>query len=211
MSALSGLLYILNHLDLYLDMLIRNFGIWTYLILWLVIFLETGLVVTPFLPGDSLIFIAGTFAAIGSMNVWLLFVLLWSAAVLGDTVNYWIGRKVGAKVFSLQNSKLFSKKNFDRTYHFYEKYGSQTIVLARFIPIIRTFAPFVAGVAKMKYLTFVSYNIIGAFLWVTLALFLGYFFGNVPWIKNHFSIVIILIIIISTLPVIYKFLFKSKK
>jgi membrane-associated protein len=210
MNFIRQFIDFLVHLDRYVGQLIDNYGLWTYLFLWLIIFCETGLVVTPFLPGDSLLFVAGTFAAIGSFKIIILFLILWSAAVIGDSVNYWIGYKLGNKVFSLKNSRLFNQKNYDKTYQFYEKYGSVTIVLARFVPIFRTFAPFVAGVAKMKYLIFALYNILGGFLWVSLFVFGGYFFGNIPIIRNNFGKVIILIILISVLPIIIK-LIKIKK
>jgi membrane-associated protein len=199
------------HLDKYLGSFIRDYGLWTYLVLWLIIFCETGLVVTPFLPGDSLLFVAGTFAALGSFNAITLLLIIWSAAVIGDSVNYSIGYKLGGKIFSMKNSRFFNQQNYDKTFHFYEKYGSITIVLARFVPIFRTFAPFVAGVARMKYWIFALYNIIGGFLWVALFVLAGYFFGNIPLVKNNFSAVIMIIIVISILPIVWKIISEKRK
>lgn len=194
------------HLDKYLNGLIQAFGIWTYLVLFAVIFLETGLVVTPFLPGDSLIFAAGAFAAAGSLQVGWLFLILTAAAVLGDTANYWIGKKIGPKVFTKENSRVFKKEYLDRTHRFYEKYGTETIIIARFVPIVRTFAPFVAGIGRMSYAKFLSYNVIGGIGWVALFTFGGYFFGNIPFVRDHFTLVIIAIILISLIPVLWEFL-----
>jgi membrane-associated protein len=194
------------HLDEYLGQIIQNYGLVTYILLFLVIFMETGLVVTPFLPGDSLLFAAGTFAspALGSpLNIWVLWALLCGAAILGDTVNYWIGHFIGPKAFS--GEVPFLKKEYmDRTHAFYEKHGGKTIVLARFIPIIRTFAPFVAGVGAMSYGKFISYNVVGGILWVTLFVWLGYFFGNLPFVRDNFSFIVVAIIIISVLPAVYE-------
>lgn len=189
------------HLDRYLDLIIRSFGLWTYLILFVVIFLETGLVVTPFLPGDSLLFAAGAFAAKGSFNVSFLFFMLWLAAVLGDTVNYWIGHYVGPRVFR-ENVRWLKREYLERTQAFYEKHGGKTIFLARFIPIIRTFAPFVAGIGKMRYGYFITYNVVGGLVWTALFIFGGYFFGNLPVVKHNFSLIIIAIIVISVMPVV---------
>ncbi len=188
------------HVDKHLDKLIMAYGIWVYLILFVVIFLETGFVITPFLPGDSLLFAAGALAATGSsLNVLWLYVLLSAAAILGDTVNYWIGHSIGPRAF--QGDVRFLKKEYlDRTHRFYEKHGGKTIIIARFIPIIRTFAPFVAGVGSMSYKRFITYNIVGGLLWTTLFIFGGYFFGNLPFVKENFSLVIIAIVIISIMP-----------
>ncbi|MDQ1352287.1 MAG: rane-associated protein [Acidobacteriota bacterium] len=194
------------HLDKYINILIQDFGIWTYLILFLIIFCETGLVVTPFLPGDSLLFAAGAFAARGSLDVVWLFILLSVAAVIGDTVNYWIGHFIGPKVFQKEKVRFFKKEYLDRTHQFYEKYGGETIIIARFIPIIRTFAPFVAGIGKMTYWKFISYNIIGGIGWVAIFVFGGYFFGNIPFVKQHFTIIIAAIIVISILPGVIEFM-----
>jgi membrane-associated protein len=192
------------HLDEHLNVVIQNYGTWTYLLLFAIIFMETGLVVTPFLPGDSLLFAAGTFAALGSLNVWLLFFLLSVAAILGDTVNYWIGHAIGPRAFS-GNIRFLKKEYLERTHEFYERHGGKTIILARFIPIIRTFAPFVAGVGAMTYPRFIAYNVIGGLAWVAIFTFLGYFFGNLPAVKENFTLVILAIILISVLPGVIEF------
>ncbi|HNR47066.1 MAG TPA: DedA family protein [Anaerolineaceae bacterium] len=191
------------HVDKYLDMIIAAVGNWTYVVLFIIIFIETGLVVTPFLPGDSLLFAAGAFAARGAFDVILLYVLMAFAAVLGDTANYWIGHYIGPRVFTTK-SRLFKKEYLDRTQAFYEKHGGKTIFLARFIPIIRTFAPFVAGVGKMTYGHFITYNIVGGIVWTAVFIFGGYFFGNLPFVEKNFSLVIIAIIVISVLPAVYE-------
>jgi membrane-associated protein len=196
------------HLDEYLGTIIHDYGTLTYLFLFIVIFMETGLVVTPFLPGDSLIFAAGAFAGLGSLNPLIIFGLLSVAAIVGDTVNYWIGHYIGPRAFS-GNVRFLKKEYLDRTHAFYEKHGGKTIILARFIPIIRTFAPFVAGVGAMTYFKFISYNIIGGVLWVALFTFVGYFFGNLPIVQNNFSLVIMAIILISVMPAVIEF-FKEK-
>ena len=202
MEFLSRLLDFVLHLDKHLSGLIQSYGLWTYLILFLIIFLETGLVVTPFLPGDSLLFAAGTFASAKALNVYWLFVLLSGAAILGDTANYWIGHFIGPRVFHQEKSRFFKRKYLDRTHRFYEKYGAETIIIARFVPIIRTFAPFVAGIGRMSYWKFISYNVIGGIGWVALFVFGGYFFGNIPFVRRHFGLVIIAIIVISVIPAI---------
>ena len=191
--------------DASLNVIIENYGFWTYLILFTIIFCETGLVVTPFLPGDSLLFAAGAFAALGSLDIKLLLILLIVAAIVGDTVNYWIGHYIGPRAFS-GNIRFLKKEYLDRTHAFYEKHGGKTIILARFIPIIRTFAPFVAGVGTMSYGHFIAYNIIGAIVWVTLFSLAGYFFGNIPTVKQNFTLVILAIIVISVLPMVTEFL-----
>jgi membrane-associated protein len=211
MDFISKIVDFILHLDTHLNALIQASGFWTHLILFVVIFCETGLVVTPFLPGDSLLFAAGTFAASGSLKIGWLFLLLAAAAVLGDTVNYWIGKIIGPKVFQKENSRIFKKQYLDRTHGFYEKYGAETIILARFVPIVRTFAPFVAGIGKMTYGRFLSYNVIGGVAWVALFTFGGYFFGNIPFVKKNFSLVIIAIILISLIPIAYEFLKHRKK
>ncbi|MBN1940524.1 MAG: DedA family protein [Candidatus Aminicenantes bacterium] len=206
MEFISTVVDFVLHLDKHLSALIQTYGFWTYLILFLVIFLETGLVVTPFLPGDSLLFAAGAFAASGSFKIGWLFLLLAAAAVLGDTANYWIGKKIGPKVFTKEKSRIFKKEYLDRTHRFYEKYGVETIIIARFVPIVRTFAPFVAGIGRMNYGKFLSYNIIGGVGWVALFVFGGYFFGNLPFVKKNFSLVIIAIILISLIPILWEFI-----
>lgn len=193
------------HLENYLDVLIPKFGAETYAVLFMIIFAETGFVVMPFLPGDSLLFAVGAFAARGALNITVLFVILSLAAILGDSLNYSIGKYLGPKVFREQ-SRFFKREYLVKTEHFYEKHGHKTIVLARFIPIIRTFAPFVAGVGKMQYGKFIFYNVLGGVLWVGLMLFAGYFFGNIPFVKENFSAVIIAIIVLSILPGIIELL-----
>ena len=193
------------HIDKNLATVIQNYGLGTYLILFLIIFCETGLVITPFLPGDSLLFAAGAFASIGSLNITILLLLLGFAAVIGDTINYFIGSYIGEKAFK-EKSRFLKKEYLDKTKTFYEKYGPKTIIIARFIPIIRTFAPFVAGMGKMKYKKFIVYNLIGGILWVFLFLLAGYFFGNISFVKNNFSLVIIAIIAISILPAVYEYI-----
>ena len=210
MGFLSSVVDFVLHLDRHLSGLIQTYGFWTYLILYGVIFCETGLVVTPFLPGDSLIFAAGTFAARGDLKIWLLFVVLAAAAVIGDSVNYWVGKVIGPKIFQKENVRFFKKEYLDRTHNFYEKYGAETIIIARFVPIIRTFAPFVAGIGRMTYGKFLSYNVIGGVAWVALFSFGGYFFGNIPFIRNHFTFVIVAIILISLVPAVLEF-FKHRK
>ena len=200
MELIKNFIDIIIHLDKYLNLLIQNYGVLTYLILFLIIFCETGLVVTPFLPGDSLLFAAGAFAAIGALDVLWLLGLLTVAAITGDTLNYWIGGFVGPKVFHKENVRFLNKKHLEHTHQFYDKYGGKTIIIARFIPIIRTFAPFVAGIGKMAYSRFVAYNILGGILWVVAFVISGYYFGNIPAVKQNFTVVIFAIIIISIMP-----------
>lgn len=202
---ITGLIDLFLHLDQHLNTIIRDFGLWTYLILFIVIFCETGLVVTPILPGDSLLFAAGAFAANGALDPLGLFLLLGLAAVAGDTVNYWVGNWVGPKIFGQEAVRFFKKEYLLRTHEFYERHGGKTIIIARFIPIIRTFAPFVAGIGQMTYLRFISYNVIGGMAWIALFVFGGYFFGNLPMVKKNFTLVILAIIFISVLPGIMSF------
>lgn len=190
------------HLDVYLDTLVRNYGVWIYAILFLVIFCETGLVVMPFLPGDSLLFIAGAVAAGGGMDPVLLGGLLMLAAILGDSTNYVIGRTVGERLFNNPNSKIFRRDYLQKTHDFYDKHGGKTVTLARFLPILRTFAPFVAGIARMPYPRFFGFSVLGTILWVGGLVTLGYFFGNVPFIKKNLSLLVVFIILLSLVPMI---------
>lgn len=206
MELIKDFADILIHLDKYLDSIIRSYGTLTYGILFLIVFCETGLVITPILPGDSLLFATGTFAALGSLDVGLIIILLSIAAIAGDTVNYWIGYLVGPKVFAKEKSRFFNKEYLDRTHRFYQKYGGKTIIIARFIPIIRTFAPFVAGIGRMTYKRFIIYNILGGIGWIVTFVLGGYFFGNIPLVKNNFALIILAIIIISILPAIIEYL-----
>lgn len=201
MGIINNMIDFVLHLDKYLSLIIQNFGALTYFILFLIIFAETGLVAAPFLPGDSLLFAAGTFAAIGSLNVLWLFAILAAAAVLGDSLNYAIGKFIGPRMFK-EHSRFLKKEYLDKTHKFYEKYGKKAIVLARFVPIVRTFAPFLAGLGKMSYAHFLFYNIFGGILWVAIFVFGGYFFGNIPLVKENFTIVIFIIIIVSFLPML---------
>lgn len=205
MELIATLFDLFIHLDEHLNVIIQNYGPWTYGLLFLIIFMETGLVVTPFLPGDSLLFAAGTFAGLGSLNIFLLFILLSIAAIIGDTVNYWIGHFIGPRAFSGE-IRFLKKEYLDRTHEFYERHGGKTIILARFVPIVRTFAPFVAGIGAMSYGKFISYNVFGGLLWVSIFTFLGYFFGNLPFVQNNFSIVVLAIILVSVLPGVYEYL-----
>jgi membrane-associated protein len=200
MQLIAQLIDFILHIDEHLGEIIANYGTWTYFILFAIIFMETGLVVTPFLPGDSLLFAAGAFAATGALDVWVLFVLLASAAIIGDTVNYWMGNRFGPRVFE-EDVRFFKRSYLDRTQRFYEKHGAKTIFLARFIPIVRTFAPFVAGVGTMRYRTFLVYNVAGALVWTSVFIFAGYFFGNIPVVRDNFGLVVIAIVLISVLPV----------
>lgn len=203
MEILTDLLGMFLHLDEVLADVIRQYGTLTYAFLFLVIFLETGLVVTPFLPGDSLLFAAGALSATTDLNPLFLFALLAPAAILGDAANYSIGHKIGQRAFD-GSIKLLKKEYLDKTHAFYEKHGNKTIVLARFVPIVRTFAPFVAGVGKMTYLHFATYNFIGGILWVALFTFAGYFFGEIPFVKENFEFVVIGIILVSVLPGVFE-------
>jgi len=196
-----NLINFILHIDTHLVQLVSTYGIITYAIIFGIIFIETGIVLTPFLPGDSLLFAAGALSALGSFNVWLILPLMISAAILGDTSNYWIGHFFGEKMIA--NPKIpIKKEHIEKTNAFFEKYGGKTIILARFVPIVRTFAPFVAGVGKMSYGKFISYNIIGGIAWVTIFILTGFYFGNIPTIKHNFSVVIMAIILISVIPMV---------
>ena len=199
------------HLDVNLNIIITQYGILTYAILFVVIFAETGFVLTPFLPGDSLLFAAGAFASRGVLNENYLFLILALAAIIGDTLNYWIGHFIGPKIFHKEKVRFFKKEYLERTHKFFEKYGGKTIIIARFIPIIRTFAPFVAGIGGMTYSKFIIYNILGAALWVALLVYSGFYFGNVEIVKDNFSLVIAAIIIVSILPGFIEFIRQRNK
>jgi membrane-associated protein len=200
-DLLRNLIDLFVHLDQHLSRVISEYGIWTHLILFIIVFCETGLVVTPFLPGDSLLFAAGTFAALGALDVRLVLLMLIVAAIAGDTLNYWVGAYIGPRAFR-GDIRFLRKEYLDRTHAFYEKHGGKTIILARFIPIIRTFAPFVAGVGAMSYPKFILYNVVGAVLWVMMFVLGGYFFGNIPTVRDNFSLVILAIIVISVFPIV---------
>jgi len=200
MELLAPLIDVVLHLDHHLSEIIQQYGVWTYLILFLIVFCETGLVVTPFLPGDSLLFAVGTFAALGTLDLGLVMLLLSVAAVLGDTVNYAIGYRVGPRVFRQEGVRFLNRKHLERTHDFYERYGAKTIVIARFVPIVRTFAPFVAGIGRMLYRRFLFYNVLGGVGWIVILVLAGYLFGNIPVVRRNFSLVIFAIIILSILP-----------
>ena len=201
MEFLKMIIDLFLNLDVHLAQVVVDYGVWTYAILFIIIFCETGLVVTPVLPGDSLLFTAGALAALGNLNVGWICVLLIVAAILGDMVNYWTGHHFGAKIFK-PNARFLKTEYLDRTNAFYAKYGPKTIVIARFVPFVRTFAPFVAGMGRMRYPIFFSYNVSGAILWVVSCVGAGYLFGNIPWVKKNFTVVIFAIIFISILPAI---------
>ena len=210
MEYIKDLIEIFFHIDQHLGTVIQMFGIWTYLILFVTIFSETGLVVTPFLPGDSLLFAAGSIAALGTLNPHSLFILLAVAAVAGNTVNYTIGKFFGPKIFTREDVRFLNKKYLDQAHAFYEKHGGKAVIIARFAPIIRTFVPFVAGIAKMTYLRYSIYNIISSVAWVALFIYAGYYFGTLPVVKSNFSLVIMAIIIISLVPAVWGYL-KTRK
>jgi membrane-associated protein len=198
------------HLDVHLADLVTRYGVLIYAILFAIVFCETGLVVTPFLPGDSLLFAAGALAALGSMNVLVLGVVLIVAAVLGNTSNYWIGRYIGPRVFQWENSRWFNRRALDEAHAFYEKYGPVALTIARFMPIVRTFAPFVAGVGAMSQATFQLYSILGGVLWVIVFLALGFFFGNIPVVKSNLALVMVGVIVISLLPIVWAALSRKR-
>jgi membrane-associated protein len=201
MDWLAKFVDIILHLNLYLGQVADTYGSWIYALLFLIIFSETGLVVTPFLPGDALLFTVGTLTAEqGPLNLPLILVLLTVAGILGHTVNYWIGQKLGQKLFNNPQSRIFKRKHLDQTHAFYERHGAKTIMLSRFLPLIRTFAPFVAGMGSMSYKKFFAYNVVGAFVWVFSVVLLGHFFGNIPYVQKNFSLVILAIIVISMIP-----------
>lgn len=206
MEAITSLLDFFLHLDKHLDKTIQNYGVWTHLILFGIVFCETGLVVTPFLPGDSLLFAAGIFAGYGSLNYGLLSALLVCAALLGDTTNYCIGKFLGPRIFRSDTARFLKREHLDRTHRFFEKYGGKTIIIARFVPIVRTFAPFVAGIGAMTFRRFILYSICAALLWVGVCVSAGYFFGRLPIVKNNFSLAILAIIFISVMPAFIEFL-----
>jgi len=205
MEYISHFIDLFLHLDKHLNGFVEQNGTWTYLVLFIIVFCETGLVVTPILPGDSLLFAAGAIAALGSLNPHLLVVLLTIAAVLGDAVNYQIGRYVGPAVFKKEDSRFFKRAHLEKTHAFYERYGGKTIIIARFVPIVRTFAPFIAGVGQMSYRQFALYNVVGAILWVVIGVYAGYLFGGLQIVKDNFSLIIIAIVFISLLPAAFEF------
>jgi len=206
MELITGLIDFILHIDIHLVEIIRDYGSWTYLVLFMIIFSETGFVVTPFLPGDSLLFVIGALGASGAMNFQLALLLLIIAAIAGNTLNYFIGRMIGHKILDMRNSRLIKKEYLYKTQAFYKKHGGKAIILSRFIPIIRTFAPFVAGIGKMKFIKFFLFNLIGGMAWVMLLMFAGFFFGNIPAVKNNFTYVIFGIVFISFLPTVIPYI-----
>jgi len=206
MEFLKAAIEFVLHIDMHLQALCGTYGGWVYAIIFLIVFCETGFVVTPFLPGDSLLFAVGSLVALGGLDAGIAGPLLVAAALSGDNVNYWIGRYVGPKVFHKENARFMNKEYLDRTHHFYQRHGRKTVVIARFLPIIRTFVPFVAGVGRMTYAIFLTFSVLGATLWVSLFIAGGYYFGNIPAIKNNFSIVILVLVLIPGLPALIEFL-----
>lgn len=206
MELINQLIDFVLHLDTHLSEIINNFGGLTYLLIFGIIFCETGLFMAPFLPGDSLIFVVGALSAVGTMNLWFSLIILILAAIIGDTVNYHIGKYLGPKVFKNQNVRFLNKKHLEKAQRFYEKHGGKTVIMARFVPIVRTFAPFVAGIGSMTYVRFLLYNIVGGISWVAICIFAGYFFGNITFVKDNFSLVVLAIIGISILPAIITWL-----
>lgn len=210
-NLLKTLIDLFLHLDKNLALIISHYGAATYLLMFGIIFMETGFVVTPFLPGDALLFASGALSAAGILSIWVTYALFLVAAVLGDTVNYWIGHFVGPKIFDAETglakgNKFIKKEYLDKTQTFYAKHGNMTIILARFVPIVRTFAPFVAGIAKMSYKRFITYNIVGGFLWVTIFTWTGFFFGNLPFVKANFEFIVVFIILLSIVPILYEWI-----
>lgn len=210
MEIVKFLFDFILHIDVHLGQIIATYGVATYLILFLIIFLETGLVFTPFLPGDSLLFAAGAFAALNSLNIYVLLVVMTAAAVIGDTANYWIGHFFGKKIIAHPKIPI-DEKHIKETQKFFTKYGGKTIIIGRFMPFVRTFAPFVAGIGSMSYSSFISFNIIGGILWVGVATLAGFFFGNIEFVKKNFSLVIIAVVLLSLVPIIYEVLRKKFK
>jgi len=206
MEFLLGIIDIFLHLDRHLNDFIVTYGVWTYAILFLIIFAETGLVVTPFLPGDSLLFAAGALSAGGVLSPWWLCVILVAAAILGDSTNYAIGNYLGPRAFQKPNSRVFKKQYLDQTHQFYDRYGGRTIIVARFVPIVRTFAPFVAGVGTMSYARFMNFNVVGAVAWVAIFVWGGYWFGNIPIVQRNFGLVVIVVILLSVVPIIVEWI-----
>jgi len=211
MEALTHLVDIFLNLDKHLEAIVGQYGGLTYLVLFLIIFCETGLVVTPFLPGDSLLFAAGAIASLGSLNLWWLLVLLMIAAVLGDTVNYWVGHFLGKRLLEARRLRVIKPEHLDYTHEFFEKYGGKTIIIARFVPIVRTLAPFVAGLGSMTYGRFMSYNVIGGVAWVTICTVAGYLFGQLPFVKQHFELVVLAIIALSLVPAVWEMVNARKR
>ncbi len=211
MELIEYFIDLILHLDTHLVEIVSQYGVWTYAILFAIIFAETGLVVTPILPGDSLLFAVGTIAATGALDPFLVFVLLSIAAILGDTVNYWVGYVVGPRVFAGETSRWMNRKHLERTHDFYERYGGKTIIIARFVPIVRTFAPFVAGIGRMTYWRFLLYNVVGGIVWIGIFVYAGYFFGNIPMVKRNFTLVIFGIILVSVLPAVIEYLRATRR
>lgn len=208
---MSAFLDVFLHLDEQLSLIIDQYGIWTYAIVAIVVFCETGLVVTPFLPGDSLLFALGTLAARGDLNIWYVMGILFGAVLLGDNVNYWVGRRIGPALFSGRSIRWLNQEHLHETQEFYKRHGGKTVIMARFVPIVRTFAPFVAGIGAMRYGQFLAYSLVGSFLWIVVACGAGYFFGNIPIVKENFELVVIGIVVISLLPAVIKFIQKRKR
>jgi len=211
MELIEKLIDLVLHLDQHLVELVTQYGSWTYGILFLIIFCETGLVVTPFLPGDSLLFAVGALAATGALDVSSVVILLTAAAIIGDNVNYWIGYTIGPRVFQGESSRFFTRKHLEPTHRFYEKYGGKTVILARFIPIVRTFAPFVAGIGRMTYGRFLLYDVPGGVAWISIFVYAGYFFGNIPIVKRNFTLVVFAIVFISLLPAVIEYVQHRRK
>jgi membrane-associated protein len=206
MELLATFWDLIVHLDQHLETFVKQHGAWVYALLFAIVFCETGLVVTPFLPGDSLLFVAGAVAALGGMDIVLVMVTLVAAALCGDNVNYWVGRWIGPRVFHFKESRWFNPAHLQRAHAFYEKHGGKTIILARFVPIVRTYVPFVAGIGAMPYMTYIAYCVAGALLWVVSLCTVGYFFGNIPMVKNNLTVVIIVIVLLSISPAIFAFI-----